>query len=263
MPVTTHMLRARITGTPCQESPRAGATQRQSLHDRRPPNPARHLVDPSPARRLVKWADVGTRGTRSISTPRVRGHLDGHRAFKFQARIGLARSRCRAFEPSRFLAPIRFRWIRVVTAARRAGLSLGPNRVQVAPHDQGDGSELGRSHPRVAGERAFSGGVRDGQGIPGIDAAWAASLLSGPGSGPSRTSSTASALEPQSRRKAGRRAPSSPAKAPRFLPVRTVAKGPALGEIVIEIGLARVRVARGFDGSLLGEVVRALGGSAR
>ena len=102
-----------------------------------------------------------------------------------------------------------------------------------------------------------------GKGYRASTLRWAASLLSGAGSGPSRASSTASAVEPQSRRKAERRAASSPAKAPRFLPVRTVATGPALGEIVIEIGLARVRVARGFDGSLLGEVVRALGGSAR
>ncbi|MGA7121528.1 MAG: hypothetical protein WBY94_15595 [Polyangiaceae bacterium] len=37
----------------------------------------------------------------------------------------------------------------------------------------------------------------------------------------------------------------------------------SVGEIVIAIGSARVRVARGFDGSLLGEVVRAMGAAAR
>jgi len=34
-------------------------------------------------------------------------------------------------------------------------------------------------------------------------------------------------------------------------------------EMVVEIGAARVRVFRGFDASLLGEVVRALGGVTR
>jgi hypothetical protein len=34
-------------------------------------------------------------------------------------------------------------------------------------------------------------------------------------------------------------------------------------ELVIEVASARVRVARGFDAALLGEVVRALGGGGR
>ena len=51
--------------------------------------------------------------------------------------------------------------------------------------------------------------------------------------------------------------------APQFLPVRTRAADSATAEMVIEIGAARIRVARGFDGVLLGDVVRALGGSAR
>jgi hypothetical protein len=33
--------------------------------------------------------------------------------------------------------------------------------------------------------------------------------------------------------------------------------------MVVEVGAARIRVLRGFDASLLGEVVRALGGVAR
>jgi transposase len=91
---------------------------------------------------------------------------------------------------------------------------------------------------------------------------WAASLVSGPGSGASGVEATASAGKPRSKGPSRRRPPVA-AKTPRFLPVRAVGVGPALGEIVIEIGSARVRVARGFDGSLLGEVVRALGAAAR
>jgi hypothetical protein len=40
--------------------------------------------------------------------------------------------------------------------------------------------------------------------------------------------------------------------------------GPAAAsEVVVEVGSARIRVARGFDVSLLGEVVRALEGTGR
>lgn len=68
--------------------------------------------------------------------------------------------------------------------------------------------------------------------------------------------------ETHGRGRAERRTPSS-SKAPRFLPVRTRAAETAVAEMVIEIGAVRVRVLRGFDASLLGEVVRALGGTAR
>jgi len=57
------------------------------------------------------------------------------------------------------------------------------------------------------------------------------------------------AVEVHSRGRAERRTPSS-GKTPRFLPVRTRAVGPAVAEIVIEIGAARVRVLRGFDACL-------------
>lgn len=50
---------------------------------------------------------------------------------------------------------------------------------------------------------------------------------------------------------------------PRFLPVRTRPAWAAAAEMIVEVGAARIRVARGFDVSLLGEVVRALGGAAR
>ena len=43
-------------------------------------------------------------------------------------------------------------------------------------------------------------------------------------------------------------------------PEATSASG---AELVVEIAAARIRVARGFDAELLGEVVRALGGGSR
>jgi hypothetical protein len=55
----------------------------------------------------------------------------------------------------------------------------------------------------------------------------------------------------------------SPSEPPRFLPLRTRAAGTAATEMVIEVGGARIRVLRGFDMSLLGEVVRALVGACR
>ncbi len=58
-----------------------------------------------------------------------------------------------------------------VTAARRSGLSRGAIWVQVAPHDEGDGSEVGRARPGVAGEWAFGGRFRGGQGVSGVNAA--------------------------------------------------------------------------------------------
>jgi hypothetical protein len=56
------------------------------------------------------------------------------------------------------------------------------------------------------------------------------------------------------------------AKAPRFLQVvRSEQKAPAQRAtdegLLVEVGLARVRVGRGFDATLLGEVVAALGGA--
>ena len=58
-----------------------------------------------------------------------------------------------------------------VTAARRGGLSRVAIWVQVAPHDEGDGSEVGRARRGVAGEWAFGGRFRDGQGVSGVNAA--------------------------------------------------------------------------------------------
>jgi hypothetical protein len=48
---------------------------------------------------------------------------------------------------------------------------------------------------------------------------------------------------------------------PRIVPVvARAASQRARGDLVIEVGAARVRVTPGFDGALLAEVVRALGG---
>jgi hypothetical protein len=88
---------------------------------------------------------------------------------------------------------------------------------------------------------------------------WAASLLrqAGAALGPTMASSG----QTRSRPRPGRRR-ASPSEPPRFLPLRTRAGGTA-AEMVIEVGGARIRVLRGFDVSLLSEVVRALGGVAR
>jgi hypothetical protein len=55
----------------------------------------------------------------------------------------------------------------------------------------------------------------------------------------------------------------SGAKAPRFVPVRMRSAGPAVGEVVVEVGGARIRVTRGMDVALLGDIVRALQGVGR
>ncbi len=86
---------------------------------------------------------------------------------------------------------------------------------------------------------------------------WAASLLRHAGSPATATAGPEPEAPPRAKRKAGWRS-----KTPRFLPVRM--HGPAAAsEVVVEVGSARIRVARGFDVSLLGEVVRALEGTGR
>lgn len=52
------------------------------------------------------------------------------------------------------------------------------------------------------------------------------------------------------------------AEAPRFLQLVPKARATtAPPELVVEVGVARVRVAAGFDAALLSDVVRALGGA--
>lgn len=47
----------------------------------------------------------------------------------------------------------------------------------------------------------------------------------------------------------------------RLVPVVLRPSVEARGDIVLEVGVARVRVTKGFDGDLLAQVVRALGGA--
>lgn len=89
---------------------------------------------------------------------------------------------------------------------------------------------------------------------------WAASQLRHATKSPALTAPGAG--EVHARARAEGRTPSS-SEPPRFLPVRTRAAETAVAEMVVEVGAARVRVLRGFDASLLGEVVRALGGTGR
>lgn len=87
---------------------------------------------------------------------------------------------------------------------------------------------------------------------------WAASQLG----------ESASHAEPKQAAAATRRrarvASAPKALAPRFAPVRVRRPtAPPVGEMVIEVGGARIRVARGADMTLLGQVVRAVQGVGR
>lgn len=93
---------------------------------------------------------------------------------------------------------------------------------------------------------------------------WAASQLQ-PERQP-RVSSTAPRSGPKAmrRRRSAETSPAPPSEAPRFLPVRLRRRPePALAEMVVEVGGARIRVSRGVDVALLGDVVRALQGVDR
>jgi len=89
---------------------------------------------------------------------------------------------------------------------------------------------------------------------------WMASVLRHAVSPPSTAASAEPERQPQPRAK---RKAASRNKAPGFLPVRVRVTSATTSEMVVEIGTARIRGARGFDVSLLGEVVRALGGVGR
>ena len=88
---------------------------------------------------------------------------------------------------------------------------------------------------------------------------WAASQLRGVATSPSQTAPSADEVRTVRRRPRVARL----AEAPRFLPVRTRVARAAVAELLVEVGPARVRVSRGFDVSLLGDVVRALAGGVR
>lgn len=96
------------------------------------------------------------------------------------------------------------------------------------------------------------------RGFKASTLSWAASLLRGVTPSPTATAASTEP-EPQLQRK---RKSASRRKAPRFLPVRTRATATTT-EMVVEIGAVRIRVSRGFDASLLGDLVRALGGASR
>jgi hypothetical protein len=99
------------------------------------------------------------------------------------------------------------------------------------------------------------------QGYRASTLRWAASALRDAAQSPTPPpSSSAEVAETRTRARPERRR--STGAAPRFLPVRSRPTAEAV-EMVVEIGAARVRVFRGFDASLLGEVVRALGGVTR
>jgi len=75
-------------------------------------------------------------------------------------------------------------------------------------------------------------------------------------------------LEGPKRRSASPKGPSGekPAAAewtPRFVPVRTLSTTPGGGEVVVEVGGARIRVSRGADLALVGELVRLFQGVSR
>ena len=53
------------------------------------------------------------------------------------------------------------------------------------------------------------------------------------------------------------------AQPPRFMPVRMRKAQPDGAEMIVEVGGARIRVTRGMDVVLLGDVVRALQGGSR
>lgn len=76
----------------------------------------------------------------------------------------------------------------------------------------------------------------------------------------SRLKSEESARPTRGRRSGGRSTPT--ASAPRFLPLR-VGPTSVVAEVVVEVDGARIRVRRGVDLALVGDVVRALRGGGR
>ena len=96
---------------------------------------------------------------------------------------------------------------------------------------------------------------------------WAASQL-----GAEKTAPPTPALAPippptpakaPRRRRPAESSVAHPSGAPRFVPVRMRRAKPLGGELIVEVGGARIRVTRGTDVALLGDVVRALQGVAR
>jgi len=90
---------------------------------------------------------------------------------------------------------------------------------------------------------------------------WAVSQL-GAEKAPRPTTTPAPQKASRSRHAAERSVPPTP-RAPRFVPVRMRRADPVGAEMIVEVGGARIRVTRGVDVALLGDVVRALQGGGR
>lgn len=88
---------------------------------------------------------------------------------------------------------------------------------------------------------------------------WAASMIHSE-TASSRARARATTTGP---REAAKQRRLSPSETPRFLPVRARSSALPDGELIVEVGAARIRVTRGVDVSLLGDVVRALEGVGR
>lgn len=113
---------------------------------------------------------------------------------------------------------------------------------------------------RASGQSA--GEFTAGKGYAASSLRWADSQLQvGKSSNPAPAPAPAGAKT----RRPGRAspAPASSRPAPQFLPVRTRPAAPVSLELVVEVGGARIRVARGADLALIGEVVRALQAAGR
>ena len=101
-----------------------------------------------------------------------------------------------------------------------------------------------------------------GKGYEGASLRWAVSQIQPEMSSRSMTEPAARPKAPR-RRGAIAKSAVAPAQAPRFLPVRMRRAEPPVAEMIVEVGGARIRVSRGVDVALLGDVVRALQGVGR
>lgn len=89
---------------------------------------------------------------------------------------------------------------------------------------------------------------------------WAVSQVGGETA--TRPASVASPRKTARRRGSAEKS-AAEAVAPRFVPVRVRRLEPVVADVVVEVGGARIRVTRGVDVALLGDVVRALQGGHR
>lgn len=101
-----------------------------------------------------------------------------------------------------------------------------------------------------------------GKGYDGASLRWAASQVQPERPSRSTLAPNSGPKEPRRRRRVDK-SMMPPSEAPRFLPVRMRRPEQAAGEMVVEVGGARIRVSRGVDVALLGDVVRALEGVGR